>query len=592
MRLTLRFPIGLSLAAVSTVLACSSDAATDPNAPMDLAITLTPSQVVLLLTDTITPSNSTQLSLTATSLGFPVVTPHAEWTTSAPSVALVDASGRVQAIGLGVATITARVNSEKATTVVTVAKQVATATLTPSAFQGLVGDTAILTATAVDSRGAAVGGTAFVFTSLDPTAVSVTRTGNQTAKITLLKPGAAGVSVLAGGQTAATSVTSFTRDFVGSVATSAPAGALVLSAGEDATCGIIPLGRGYCFGLESLLGVAKDTSCFGGGSTNSCTLIPLRIAGDLNLSAISVGDSVACGVASNNFAYCWGSQTYGQLGNGIASTGTSAAPSLVSGAVSRSAVLLARVTAGRNHACGLTVAGNALCWGKDDLYQLGNGDGLALNSTTPIPVNTAQTFTRISAGGDHTCGLTGGGSVVCWGDNSQGQIGNGVVGGAVDTPAPVAGNFAQISAGASHTCALTASGAAFCWGSNDSGQVGNGTQVGSATPVAVSGGLSFKAISASRYGTCGITTAGTAFCWGSNQWGQTGTGSAGGTPQLVPAAVVGSHTDFVAIAAGVRHVCALATTGAFCWGSNVFGALGNELQALVQPSPTRTAAPQ
>ena len=594
MRPVLRL-LTLALVGAATVSACSDqDTLTDPFAPLNLVITLTPSAVQILVTDTITASDNTQLLLTATSLGFPVVTPHAEWSTSTPSVALVDSNGRVQAIGLGVATITARVNGEKANTVVAVAKRVVNATLTPTTFQGLVGDTAVLTATAVDAQGLTVGGTSFVFTSLDPTGVSVTRTGNTTAKITLLKAGSSGVSVLAGGQTAATAVNSFSRDFAGSIATSAPAGALVFSAGEDATCGLVALGRGFCFGREGLVGVAKDTSCFNDRDPvgpEACTLIPLRVASTLSFASISVGDSVACGVTSGNLAYCWGSNNYGQLGNGVSSTGTSLQPSLVVGPGSLAAISLVRVSAGRNHACGLNSAGKAFCWGQDLFFQLGGGDSLRDNSSTPIPIKSSLAFSQISAGGDHTCALSGTGTAVCWGDNTQGQIGKGTSGDSVDTPTPIAGVFAQISAGGSHTCALTQSGAALCWGSNDSGQVGNGTQVGSTTPVAVSGGLAFKSISASRYGTCAITTAGAALCWGSNEYAQTGSGSVSG-PKLVPTLVVGGHTDFVSIASGLRHNCALAATGAFCWGSNVFGALGNELQALIQFTPTKTATPQ
>ena len=361
---------------------------------------------------------------------------------SAPAVALVDSNGRVQAIGLGVATITARVNGEKANTVVTVAKRVFSATLTPSTFQGLIGDTAVLTATAVDAQGQTVGGTSFVFTSLDPTAVSVTRTGNTTAKITLLKAGSSGVSVLAGGQTAATAVNSFSRDFAGSIATSAPAGALVFSAGEDATCGLVALGRGFCFGKKPPTDIARDTSCFNDqqplGPT-PCTLVPLRIASTLSFASVSVGDSVACGVASGNQAYCWGLQTYGQLGNGVSSAGTAAQPNLVIGAVSHAAVALTRVTAGRNHACGLSPAGEVLCWGQDSTFQLGTGDNRHVNSTTPIPIKSALAFSQISAGGDHTCGVTGNGTALCWGDNSRGQVGNGTLADTVDTPATVAG---------------------------------------------------------------------------------------------------------------------------------------------------------
>lgn len=265
MRFGFRLPLILALAGAATGLACSSDEdATDPFAPMNLEIFLTPPALQLAVADTITTANSVKLILSATSLGFPVVTPHAEWTSSDRTVAIVDSTGLVQAVGLGLVTITARVNGEKAQTTVSVVRRVVSVTLTPQTFQGLVGDTTTVAATAVDAQGLAVGGTAFVFTSTDPTAVSVVRTGNQTAKITLLKPGSAGVTVAAGGQSAGTIVTSFSTDFTSAVATNAPTGALVLAAGQDATCGIIALGRSFCFGIQPPVGIAKDSSCRSG----------------------------------------------------------------------------------------------------------------------------------------------------------------------------------------------------------------------------------------------------------------------------------------------------------------------------------------
>jgi alpha-tubulin suppressor-like RCC1 family protein len=599
MRFGSRLPyLTLSLAGAAALFACtSSQDATDLNAPLNLAIALTPPQLQLSVADTITASDNVQLILSATSLGFPVITPHAEWTSSVPSVAVVDSTGLVRVVGLGQTIITARVNSETAQTRVTVVPRVVSATLTPQTFQGLVGDTTTLTATALDSRGLSVGGTSFTFTSNDPTTVNVTRTGNQTARITLLKAGNASVNVQADGQNAVTRVTALSRDFAGSIATSAPAGDLVLSAGEDATCGIIALGEGFCFGKAPPTGIAKDTSCFNDRAPvgpTPCTLVPLPIAGSLSFAAVSVGDSVACGVTTGNLAYCWGLQKYGQLGNGLATAGTAASPNLVVGAVSRSAVQLSRVSAGRNHACGLSPTGTALCWGQDALFQLGTGDTLHVNSTTPIPIKSGLSFTQISAGGDHTCALATGGTAVCWGDNVHGQVGNGTDSNAVDVPAAVGGTnvFVQITSGGAHTCALTAVGAAFCWGADSLGQLGNNSQTDSPTPVAVSGGLIFKSISAGRTSTCGITTAGAAFCWGSNSYGQIGNGFTNGlTPVLVPTAVTGGHTDFVSVTVGARHACALGTVGAFCWGSNVLGALGNEFQAMVQTTPTKTASP-
>jgi uncharacterized protein YjdB len=208
MRLPRRFLIGLALPCAAALLACpSDDDLTDPFAPMDLTIQLAPAQVQLLISDTVTASDNTQLQLHATSLGFPVLPPHARWTTSNPSVALVDSSGRVQALRLGVATITARVNGETSNSVVVVGNAVTGVTLLPSTASGAVGDTTTLTASAVGSNGLLVGGTVYVFSVTDPSVASLTRTGNQTVKLNLLKVGTTRVFVTASGQTASSTIT-------------------------------------------------------------------------------------------------------------------------------------------------------------------------------------------------------------------------------------------------------------------------------------------------------------------------------------------------------------------------------------------------
>jgi len=208
MRLPRRFLIGLALPCTAALLACpSDDDLTDPFAPMDLTIQLAPAQVQLLISDTVTASDNTQLQLRATSLGFPVLPPHARWTTSNPNVALVDSSGRVQALRLGVATITARVNGETSNSVVVVGNAVTGVTLLPSTASGAVGDTTTLTASAVGSNGLLVGGTAYVFTTTDHSVASLTRTGNQTVKLNLLKVGTTRVFVTASGQTASSTIT-------------------------------------------------------------------------------------------------------------------------------------------------------------------------------------------------------------------------------------------------------------------------------------------------------------------------------------------------------------------------------------------------
>ena len=208
MRIQRRLLISLALPCAAALLACpSDDDLTDPFAPMNLSIQVVPSQVQIAISDSVAAGANTQLILTATSLGFPVVPPHARWTTSNPNVALVDSGGRVQALSPGVATITARVNGETSNSVVTVTSGIAGLTLLPTTAAGAVGDTVVLTATAVGTNGLLVGGTAYAFAVVDQSVASLTRTGNQTVRLTLLKVGSTAVTVTAGGRLASSAIT-------------------------------------------------------------------------------------------------------------------------------------------------------------------------------------------------------------------------------------------------------------------------------------------------------------------------------------------------------------------------------------------------
>jgi alpha-tubulin suppressor-like RCC1 family protein len=156
-------------------------------------------------------------------------------------------------------------------------------------------------------------------------------------------------------------------------------------------------------------------------------------------------------------------------------------------------------------------------------------------------------FGTVSAGQDHTCGVTRGPAAYCWGDNQVGQLGAGTstgpelcsFGTACSTqPVAVvrASNVAAISAGGRHTCALAPVGAAFCWGWNLDGQLGTGRRAPdfcdpgggptpcSPRPVPVVGRLTFAGVSAGFSHTCGVTPAGVAYCWGFNLSGQLGIG--------------------------------------------------------------------
>jgi hypothetical protein len=186
-------------------------------------------------------------------------------------------------------------------------------------------------------------------------------------------------------------------------------------------------------------------------------------------------------------------------------------------------------------------------------------------------------FGSVSAGiGQHACAVTTAGDAYCWGRNTNGQLGNGSTTDRL-TPVAVSGGltFGMVSAGANeHTCGVTTGGQAWCWGWNNYGEVGDGTTTTRLAPVAVSGGLTFAAVSGGANGfTCGLTTAGAGYCWGLNNVGQLGDGTT--TARLTPVAVSGGLT-FLQLSAGFAHVSAVATGGTgYAWGANGQGQLGD-----------------
>lgn len=198
-----RLLLALSVITVTGIAGCSADL-TDPFAPMALELTLSPAAETIYVSDTIQSANVAQLNLSATSLGLGVQTPSGvEWTSSNPSVAVVDSVGRVVPVSLGTTTVTARVNNTRARATVVVAFRTASRiVLKPSVLVGFAGDSALITATAVDPEGDIIPGTAYTFTSQDPTTAVVTATGTGTARILFLKPGVVNITVRAGGRTA------------------------------------------------------------------------------------------------------------------------------------------------------------------------------------------------------------------------------------------------------------------------------------------------------------------------------------------------------------------------------------------------------
>ena len=262
------------------------------------------------------------------------------------------------------------------------------------------------------------------------------------------------------------------------------------------------------------------------------------------------------------------------------------------------------IAAGGTHTCGITSNGT-WCWGDRD-----NGTAAYQQVATPQPVPGAEAIVRISAGNALTCGHHADGRTLCWGLNTAGEAGTGVVGPSW-TPTPVKSPLALASVnlsssrqyGRGHACSVTADGAAYCWGDNALGQLGNGTTQASLVPVPVTGNHVFESIAVGAQLSCGVVRGGDAYCWGQGSGGQLGAdpqevgncGTAGSGAFLpctrVPRRVSGS-VKFTTVAVGDAFACGLDLDGrAHCWGANFLGQLGDGT-SLLRYTPTRIADSQ
>jgi len=286
-----------------------------------------------------------------------------------------------------------------------------------------------------------------------------------------------------------------------------------------------------------------------------------------------VAGAHTCALTTVGAAYCWGYNADGQLGNNDTSI-VNMTPVAVAGRLTFATLAVSKV---EGETCGLTTDGAAYCWGDNDDGQL--GDGTRTQRLTPTPVAGRLEFTSLAVGTVHACGVATSGTAYCWGFSGNGAFGDGFTGLRLTPTVAAPGmTFQSIVAGQDFTCGLTPAGAAYCWGRGLSGELGNGGATNSGTPVPVSGGLTFRSLVAGGLSVCGLTSAGKAYCWGGDFFGTLGDGSSatddGVTRRLAPVAVAG-ELAFQTLSAGYQTTCGVTESGVgYCWGYN-FGAVGD-----------------
>jgi alpha-tubulin suppressor-like RCC1 family protein len=315
---------------------------------------------------------------------------------------------------------------------------------------------------------------------------------------------------------------------------------------------------------------------------------------------ITAGANHTCALLQSGMAYCWGRNDSGQLGySSTAHVGDD--ESVTSAGFINAGGLLSTIAAGGNHTCAvLSESGEVRCWGQNDHGQLGRGDTESFSDSADEPTSAATSVslgavraTSLALGASHSCAMLADASVRCWGSNSAGELGSGSTSDDIgDEPADaisavlLGGTARQIEAGQSHTCAVMTSGSVRCWGDDSNGQLGNGAASTPVTDPGAQGDLSIggevASIGLGSQHTCALLINGQAKCWGSDSSGQLGYGDT--TDRAAPPAEsiqLGASSAFL-ISGGQSHSCAVRSNGSVrCWGRGEEGQLGQGSTAAI-----------
>jgi len=279
-----------------------------------------------------------------------------------------------------------------------------------------------------------------------------------------------------------------------------------------------------------------------------------------------------CALTASHRLYCWGENNFGQLGDGTTASRTT--PQLLTGTAEF--VEIATTSAG---VCARTMVGTVSCWGVGPLGMRGVSTcGSVMCNQRPVEVPNLTGVVMLAGGFGHMCAVLSNRSVMCWGDNDVGQVGDGTVSPTRELPTTVPGvaNVRQMACGAKHSCVLLDNGSVRCWGGNMAGQTGQASSNLTATPTLVPGINFVEELALGYSHSCVRRNDRTVACWGDNQYGQLGdnTTTSRSTPQMtVPLPAVRQ------VRAGAFHTCALLDDNTVqCWGDNQFGQLGDSTQ--------------
>lgn len=290
---------------------------------------------------------------------------------------------------------------------------------------------------------------------------------------------------------------------------------------------------------------------------------------------LDAGHSHTCAVDTSDDLWCWGRNANGQLGDGTTTRRTT--PVRVSGSRKWKAI-----TAHEDQTCAITTSGALFCWGKGATNRLGNGS--TANRTTPTAVSGGGTYKAVGAGKGHTCGVRTDGSLWCWGNNNNGQLGDGTL---TSRATPVrestrrtdwvsvqGGEQNGVTHSEAHTCALTTGGALYCWGLNNLGQLGVGDKTRRTSPTREASRSTWSEFSLQSDYTCGIKSDGSFWCWGRGNFYNLANRAT--LDQTRPVREHSSASDWTAVGTPGVTTCGVRDDkDVYCVGADGWGAVGN-----------------
>ena len=301
-----------------------------------------------------------------------------------------------------------------------------------------------------------------------------------------------------------------------------------------------------------------------------------------NWKQVSSGDYHTAAIKTDGTLWLWGANYYGSIGDNTLTKRSSPVQTVAFG------TNWMQVSAGYKRTAAIKTDGTLWIWGRGDLGQL--GDNTIISKSSPVQtVAFGTNWKQVACGYRHTAAVKTDGTLWCWGDNANGKLGDNTItlrSSPVQTIA-FGTNWISVSCGREYAAAIKTDGTLWCWGDNANGQLGDNTTTKRSSPVqTISYGNNWKQVSSGNEHTAAIKTDGTLWVWGMNFFGPLGDNTM--TNRSSPIQTITLGTNWKQVACGMYCTAAVKTDGTlWAWGYNGYGNIADNTIAH-KLSPVQT----